>query len=188
MKRIYNWAIISHQCPTAMFSPRKGEVHVSGKSEGDHRIRTSQVMEILSPDHRKFRTKSNHIYYLEGMPVDWWLEHAGDSGIDDFAPFNVTRFGVVFLAEPTCGRISRQGTDWLWQVRLEDNGEYTGHIVEDRATMVRCVDTEGVTYPTIAEARDAAIRAMEVVEKAAGGKRPMLVGPEGTIAYRVDPS
>lgn len=186
MRLVYDWSLISHQTPTGLLSPQKGNVHIQGVRDepGGHHITTSPVVEILSKDQRKVKTKSGNIYFLAGLPKEWWVAGAGDSGIDDFAPFDVSVWGIVFLKEPTRGRISRNGCDWLWGCDQGENGLWKGAMVEDRECMVRTIHTD-FEFKEMLEAKEAVLKMMEEAEKKAKGLRLFMVGG-GVKIYRRD--
>jgi hypothetical protein len=182
--KLYDWVIASHESPSGFTSPPVGVVRV--QATGDELLVTTRIVEVISDDQRVFRTKSDSVYELVGPPLKGWTEYAGETGIDDFAPFDVSRFGVTFLDEPTRGRITRQGCDWLWSVSRDDD-RWRGRCVEDRPMMCRVVST-AESFATIAEARDDAVAAMERVYKEAGGKRLVAAGGSGLRVYADEPN
>jgi hypothetical protein len=186
-RKLSNWLISSPENPSG-YHPSTRSVNVCGADgPGYPSLTTSAVVEVLRSDQRMFRTKSGSIYELVGDPFRGWAEEAGASGIDDFAPFDVSVFGVAFLSEPTRGRIRRNGDDWLWFARRNDDGLWTARCVEDRPTMVRVAEPD-MGYHSIAEARESAVDAMQKLYAEAGGKRPAIVGRDGVIAWMDEPS
>lgn len=180
-KPLIQWAICSPENPCGTGTRRY--VVVEGELGGE-RIITSAVVKMLRQDHRVFQTRSGSVYELVGSPIDAWVEVAGESA-NDFAPFDVRRFGVVFLPFPVLGRIRRQGgCDWLWNVELRD-GLWYGYCREDRRCMIRFAETER-GYKKPAAARAAAVRELERLHRAAGGKRIVAAGG-GKIHYRNEP-